>query len=151
MSARTSSLLARRPSQQAGAPDVDVTPVMNMFIILVPFLVSMAVFTQVASHAFSLPASDGAGEAITAAELPLTVVLRDDGVLVARGDRELAHLPADLTGLDVVLAAERRRGGKDQVVVAVDDAVTCAAIVRCLDRCRDAGFTDVGIAEGGAR
>lgn len=150
MNARAISLLSRRPSQQAGVADVDVTPVMNMFIILVPFLVSMAVFSQVASHAFSLPASDGPTEAITAAELPLTVALRVDGVLIARGDRELATLPADLAGLDAVLAAERGRG-RDQVVVAVDDAVTCAAIVRCLDRCRDGGYSDVGLAEGGAR
>lgn len=127
--------------------DVDVTPVMNVFIILVPFLVSMAVFTQVATQSFTLPASDGPGEAIAADALPVTVVLRVDGVQVARGDRELATLPVDQSGLEAVLADERARGGRDQVVVAVDDAVACDAVVRCLDACRAAGFADVGLAD----
>lgn len=151
MRALASSLLARRPSRQADTADVDVTPVMNMFIILVPFLISMAVFTQVASQPFTLPASDGPQQAITADALPLTVVLRADGVLIARGDRELAAFPADQTGLAAALAAERALGGPDQVVVAVDDAIACAAVVRCLDACRAAGYANVGLAEGSAR
>ena len=32
----------------AEVADLDVTPVMNMFIILIPFLVSMAAFTHLA-------------------------------------------------------------------------------------------------------
>jgi biopolymer transport protein ExbD len=36
----------RPPSELVESADLDVTPVMNMFIILIPFLVSMAVFTN---------------------------------------------------------------------------------------------------------
>ena len=43
------------PSQTIDNADVDVTPVMNVFIILIPFLVSMAVFTHHAIVEFSLP------------------------------------------------------------------------------------------------
>jgi biopolymer transport protein ExbD len=35
--------------------DLDVTPVMNLFMVLIPFLVSMAVFTHLAVVDFSLP------------------------------------------------------------------------------------------------
>jgi len=35
--------------------ELDVTPVMNLFMVLIPFLVSMAVFTHIAVIDFSLP------------------------------------------------------------------------------------------------
>ncbi len=80
------SLRQRRPSAAVPGADLDVTPVMNMFIILIPFLVSMAAFTQLAVHEFGLPRDEGAGEAQAADELPLTVVLESAGILVVRGD-----------------------------------------------------------------
>ena len=42
--------------------DLDVTPVMNLFMVLIPFLVSMAVFTHIAVIDFSLPPGDAAGD-----------------------------------------------------------------------------------------
>lgn len=143
-----STLTARRPSRLAELPELDVTPIMNMFIILIPFLVSLAVFAHVATHRVGLPSDDAAGVARTAAELPLTVALGVDRVVLAWGDREVGRVSAD-TGLGDLLARERqRRPGQRQVVVAVDDGVPCAVVIGCLDRCRDAGFTDVGLAAG---
>ena len=154
MSARPNSILSRRPSPVAPQAEVDVTPVLNMFIILIPFLVSMAVFTHLATHAFSLPAEDGAGQARTADAVPLTVVLGVEAVAVVRGEVELLRLPVlaqtcDGEALQELLSSERaRRPELDRVVVAVADGVRCAAVVRCLDRCRDAGYGDVGLAAG---
>ena len=47
------------PSEAADVADLDVTPVMNMFVILIPFLVSMAVFAHVSIIEFSLPPNVG--------------------------------------------------------------------------------------------
>ena len=155
MTAHQASVLSRRPSQAAGPAEIDVTPVMNMFIILIPFLVSMAVFTHLATHAFSLPSEDGAGRARTADAVPLTVAMAADAVAVVWGDVELLRLAVAADGsfdadrLVAVLAAERRRhSGVDEVVVAVDDGVLCAEVVRCLDSCQAAGYGDVGLAAG---
>lgn len=149
------SLRSRRPSQLAPGVEIDVTPVMNMFIILIPFLVSMAVFTHLATHAFTLPADDGAGVARTADAMPLTVAVTVDRLVVAQGDHTLAELPRlaangyDQVELLAVLAAERaRRPEIHAVVVAVDDPVVCADLVGCLDQCRAAGFDEVGVAAG---
>jgi biopolymer transport protein ExbD len=155
MNTRPISILARRPSGITEACEIDVTPIMNMFIILIPFLVSMAVFAHLATHAFSLPADDGAGQARTAAELPVTVAVAADRIVVAVGDRTLASLPVDASGeydqpaLLAALRTERaRRPDVTEAVVAVDDDVVCADVVRCLDQCQDAGFADVGLAGG---
>ncbi len=55
------SFLKKRstPSEVANEADIDVTPIMNMFIILIPFLVSMAVFTKLAIIEFNVPANSG--------------------------------------------------------------------------------------------
>ena len=146
----------RRTTLSGAVPgaDLDVTPVLNMFIILIPFLVSMAAFTHLSSVAFGLPADEGPGQAQTADELPLTVAVGRAGLLVVIGDIELAQLPAvdggqDLERLTEVLGAERRREPRRaRLVLAVDDEVSCAVVVACLDHCREAGFTDIGLAAG---
>ncbi len=150
---RSASML-RRPSGGEVGPEIDVTPVMNMFIILIPFLISMAVFTQLATHAFTLPGDDPAGLARHVDTVPLTVAVAAGGVTVVLGDQPLASLTAGADGgvdgaaLLAVLVAERvRRPGVVEVTVAVDDPVTSAVLVRCLDQCRAAGFTEVGLAE----
>jgi len=149
MATVTTSLLRRRPSALAESAELDVTPVMNMFIILIPFLVSMAAFTHLAAHSFGLPADEGPGKAQAAAELPLTVAVGNSGLIVARGDAVLAELPVrdghqDLDGLGAALSGLRA----DRLVLAVDDPVGVDTVVACLDRCRDAGFQDVGLAAG---
>ncbi len=145
----------RRPTEVAGAVvDLDVTPVMNMFIILIPFLVSMAVFSHLAVHSFSLPADEGPGEAKTADELPLTVALAADRIVVARGEWTLGEAARGESSYDwnaLVTALESARvrlPQVDDVVVAVDDAVVCADVVGALDRCREAGYGEVGLAAG---
>lgn len=149
MAILNASLTRRRPSQAAEVADLDVTPVMNMFIILIPFLVSMAAFTHLAAHHFGLPRDEGAGEASTALDLPLTVAVGTAGVVIVRGDVVLAELPAGENGPDLDLLASALAGQPSgRLVLAVDDQVGVDMVVACLDHCRAAGFDDVGLAAG---
>jgi len=142
-----------RPSEAAQVVDLDVTPVMNMFIILIPFLVSMAVFTHLASHALTLPGDEGAGQAQIEADLPVTIVLALDEIVVLKGDLVLGRLasPAVASGLpelgDLLGRLRTNRPEIERLVLAVDDAVTCAQVVGCLDICHGAGYDDVGLAD----
>ena len=144
----------RAPSEVSDVT-IDVTPVMNMFIILIPFLVSMAVFSHLAVHRFSLPGNDGAGVARTADELPITVAVAVDRIAVARGEWILAETARsagaghDFAALGEALAGVRRDlPDVPRVVVAVDGPIVCSDVVACLDECRDAGFEDVALAGG---
>lgn len=149
MRIHTASLLARRPSNSATAADLDVTPVMNMFIILIPFLISMSAFTHLATHEFSLPGDEGPGEASERSELPLTVAVGLQGMLVAEGDVVLAELPRLEGNLDLVeLTGLLRTQAPERLVVAIDGPVVTAEVVDCLDACRAAGCNDVGLASG---
>jgi len=65
---------------------LDVTAFINLIVVLVPFLLSTAVFSRFAVVDLSLPAqSTGALERLSADKLNLEVVIRADGIEV--GDR----------------------------------------------------------------
>jgi biopolymer transport protein ExbD len=68
------------------AADVEVTAFINLIVVLVPFLLSTAVFTRMSVLDVNLPAqSSAAVEKITGPDLKLEVVIRADTIDV--GDR----------------------------------------------------------------
>ena len=65
---------------------LDVTAFINLIVVLVPFLLSTAVFTRLSVLDLSLPAqSTGALEKLSADKLKLEIVIRADAIEV--GDR----------------------------------------------------------------
>lgn len=133
--------------------DLDVTPVMNMFIILIPFLISMAVFTRLSILSFSLPpdAAPGLDQSNGKPKLKLTVVVASEYLAIAHGEQVLDSIPVnDKTSSYVVLMekiSERRVAidNKSEVVVAVKDSVKFQEMVKVMDVCREAGFQKIGI------
>ena len=68
------------------AAELDVTAFINLIVVLVPFLLSTAVFTRLSVIDLSLPAqSSGAVEQLKVNDLKLEIVLRPDALEV--GDR----------------------------------------------------------------
>lgn len=143
------------PSEAAGETiDIDVTPVMNMFVILIPFLVSMAVFTHLSIIEFSVPPNVGVGLAAADSEKPrlkLTVVAAEQFCSLTLGDSLLDSLPR--SGADYPLEQLRgrlasRRGAlevQDEVVVATRDKVQFKDLVALMDACRESGFEKIGL------
>ncbi|MFP4014425.1 MAG: ExbD/TolR family protein [Chitinispirillaceae bacterium] len=141
------------PSENAETPDIDVTPVMNMFIILIPFLVSMAVFTHVSIIDFSVPSSVGSGTDFSDGKpkLKLTVLVTDSFLAVTEGDKMLDSLPAaggelPFDSLLTVLPVRRSNSDfPDEVIVASRDAVAFKHVVKVMDISRECGFSKIGI------
>lgn len=149
----------RTPSRAVGIDglvEIDVTPVMNLFMILIPFLVSMAFFSHLAVQSFRLPASEGTGQAQVADDLPWTVAITAERIALTRGEWILgaSERLAGERGYDYAQLAELLAGARaqrpdlDRIVVAVDDGIRAAELVTTLDHCREAGFENVGLAEG---
>jgi biopolymer transport protein ExbD len=149
------SLFSERqlPSGPGDDNEIDVAPVMNMFIILVTFLISMAVFTHVAILEFTLPPNVNAGLDRTKGnpKLRLTVRLGADFMGVVLGDKLLDSLAVDNGKFPFDLLAGRlkaRRGEtalQDEVVIASRDEIAFKQVVHVMDICREAGFTKVGL------
>jgi biopolymer transport protein ExbD len=141
------------PSEVADVIDIDVTPVMNMFIILIPFLVSVAVFTQLSILEFSLPPNVGTGldDSTGKPKLKLTVVVTPDYLALTHGENLLDSMGLKEGRFDLSMLTERllvRRDSieiKDEVIVAVRDKVKFEDVVSVMDRCREAGFEKTGL------
>ena len=141
------------PSDAEEDTEVDVAPVMNMFIILVTFLISMAVFTHMAILEFSLPPNVGTGldQSQGKPKLKLTVRLGSDFIGIVSGDKLLDSLP--VTGgvfpFDTLAARIKTRrvetAIQDEIVVASLDEIAFKQVVRVMDICREAGFAKVGL------
>jgi biopolymer transport protein ExbD len=133
--------------------EIDVAPVMNMFIILVTFLISMTVFTHIAILQFTLPpnVSKTLDQSQGKPKLRLTVRLGSDFLGVVLGEKLLDSLPVANGRFPFeALAArlkERRANAdvQDEIVIASRDEIAFKQVVRVMDLCRDAGFGKVGL------
>jgi biopolymer transport protein ExbD len=148
----------RPPSQSAEQIDLDVTPIMSMFLILLPFLVSMAVLTHISVLQFSLPPNVGTGLADTGEKpkVKLTVVVAPEYLAITGGAAMLDSLPLvdGLYPLDSLKAqlTIRKQSAQvaDEIIVAVRDVVAMKHVVSVMDKCRDAGFEKIGLSSAAA-
>ncbi len=81
---------------------LEVTAFINLIVVLVPFLLSTAVFTRLAVLDLTLPAQSAGVEQLKVNDLKLEIVIRPDALDV--GDRIgglIQHIPNQPTGYDV--------------------------------------------------
>lgn len=132
--------------------DLDVTPVMNLFMVLIPFLVSMAVFTHLAVVDFSLPPSDTSSDMITEAkELDISIVITAEGFRVVGTAKKLDLVPRvqnryQFEQLRALLKAIKfEYPSQKSVVLVIEADVIYDDIIRFMDICRESQFPDVGL------
>ncbi len=133
--------------------DLDVTPIMNLFMVLIPFLVSMAVFTQLAIVDFSLPPSqsEGGGAEGETKELDISIVITPKGYRVVGTGRKLDLVPTSdgsyqYEALRVLLKEIKfQYPSQRSVVLVMDGDVLYEDMVRFMDVCRESQFPDIGL------
>lgn len=132
--------------------DLDVTPVMNLFMVLIPFLVSMAVFTHLAVVDFSLPPSNGsAGGESETKELDISIVITAEGFRIVGTGKKLDLIPRvhnkyQFEQLRSLLKAIKfEYPSQKSVVLVIEADVIYEDIIRFMDICRESQFPDVGL------
>jgi len=141
------------PSEITDIPELDVTPVMNMFIILIPFLVSMAIFTQLSIIDFSLPPNVGPSmnSSKTKPVPKLTVRVGDDYLGIVIGDQLLDSLPVANNIYPFNKLSKRLLFHKqdlnynEELIIASKDNIPIKTVVRTMDLSREAGFEKIGL------
>lgn len=119
-------------------------PVMNLLLLLLPFLLENAFLQKFATLDMQLPTiSTAAATAGAAQDVQLTVIVRMDGVEVVRGS-EAPQKVAYRTGWNVevfkMLAdVKKQRPGKRDVIMQVDPMVRYDVVVQVMDVCRSDG------------
>ncbi|MFP4521321.1 MAG: ExbD/TolR family protein [Fibrobacterota bacterium] len=140
--------------------DLDVTPVMNILVILIPFLVSMAVFTQIAVIQFSLPpAAEGGGESQEQApqekKLELTVIISSDSGFTITGTNRRFRINKTAGGSydfkklkDFLQSVKRDYPSHEDVILLAGQEVIYDDIIQTMDICRESKFPNIGLSAG---
>ena len=132
--------------------DIDMTPVMNLFMVLIPFLMSMAVFTQLAIIEFSLPPAQTEGDAAESTkELDISIVVSENGYRIVGTGKKLDLIPKvrgkyQIEKLRTLLKAIKFQYPSQKSVVLVFDGNTLYDdIIKFMDVCRESQFPDIGL------
>jgi biopolymer transport protein ExbD len=153
--------IASKGGSPQGEPiDLDMTPMMNMLIILISFLVTMVVFTHLAVIRFDLPpAVAGGGEAAAdtgsqAQDADITVVITENGFQIMSEGRKRDPVPAGGKGYDYAGLGQAMKKLKAEypsarnVVLLIDSTILYQDIITAMDVCRESDFPDILLSGG---
>jgi biopolymer transport protein ExbD len=130
----------RRGAEQA---DLDMTTFLNLMVVLVPFLLITAVFSRITVVELSLPSTAG-GPAATEPTLRIEVIVRNDGLELARNEALIADIPNidgvyDLDELsERVVALKRQHPDHDGASVLLEPDIAYDHLIQVMDVVRSA-------------
>lgn len=135
--------IRRRRAKHTEAADLDVTPFMNLMIVLVPVLLLSMVFTHTTVIDLNFPSGDNASGQFDPDAVHLEVVVRSNGLQVADGrGGNIKTLPLlegqyDFEELSLVMQElKRRMPEKQDITVLLEDATDYQTLVTVMDKVR---------------
>ena len=136
------SRLKKRRIAHRKEAELEVTPFMNMMMLLVCALLASVVFTKITVIDLDFPAGNGSGEADPDL-VHLEVIVRNDQLVVADGrGGAIKTLPLvdgaqDLKGLSLVMRElKRRMPEKRDIVILLESDTNYQTLVSVMDRVR---------------
>ena len=122
--------------------DINVTPFMNLMMVLVAAMLLSAVFSKITVIDLDFPAGNGAG-AFDPEKLHLEVIVREDGLVVADGQGgTIKTLPTisgvqDLAGLSQVMREVKRRVPEERdIMILLESDTPYQTVVSVMDSVR---------------
>jgi biopolymer transport protein ExbD len=119
------------------APELEVTPFMNLMVVLVPFLLITAVFSRITIVELDLPSAKSA--VASAPVFRPEVVVRESGLEISNGRELIAAIPKvdgefDLVTLgDFMLELKREYPDVSRASVLLEPQIPCDYLVRVMD------------------
>ena len=134
--------LSRRRRRNAETPELDVTPFMNLMIVLVPVLLLSMVFVHTTVIELNFPSGGAAGE-IDPASVHLEVQIYKDRMVVADGRSVIKTIPALPVGThdyDTLALTMRELKGrlpdKRDAIILLEPDTDYQTLVFVMDRVR---------------
>jgi biopolymer transport protein ExbD len=134
--------------------DLDVSPYLNVFLSLLPLLITMAVFTQLAVVEFSLPPAQSEGQSAAPAEqkeLDISIVITKNGFRIVGTGKQLDLVPTErgrylFDQLRALLQAIKfQYPSQKSVVLVAEGDVLYDDLIQFMDVCRESQFPDIGL------
>ncbi len=135
--------------------DLEILPLMNLFVVLIPMLLLSAVFLEITVIRMNLPSDDDSTDPSKREALALSVsILPEQWVVKGRALETLTIDRADVdaeASLGAALASIAVNHPDDHdVVIRSQDTTAYEAIVAVMDASREAGLENISLA-GGAK
>jgi len=143
-----------------GDDSLNITPFMNLMVVLVPFLLTGVVFSRLAVLELNLPTGSTAQAATPPAQEPfrLIVALHHDGISVRGSGMAVTRLALqdgqyDVRGLtDILQRVKASYPAEKAVILLSEPDVAYESLVGVMDACRQSGpsqelFPDISIGE----
>lgn len=132
-----------RRRQHKEAAELDVTPFMNLMIVLVPVLLLSMVFTHTTVIDLNFPSGEGAAGEFDPEAVHLEVVVYSDEIVIADGrGGTIKRVPNVASGYDFVTLSnvmqevKRRMPDKDDIAVLLEEDATYQTMVSVMDKVR---------------
>lgn len=122
--------------------ELQITAFMNLMVVLVPFLLITAVFSQLAVLELNLPDPSATSSENEPPPRSLSVVIRDSGLTVLDAGGPIQTLPStdsvyDLQGLSELLLTIKERLPKEQkITLLLEPSVSYEVLVHVMDAVR---------------
>ncbi len=132
--------------------DLNITPVMNIFLILIPFLLLTAVFVKISILEFSLPGTESASQGQIKTPPVLTILaIREDGFQLKTKGKTFPLISKTAATFDYQMLVEKLQAVKKQyqetkdIILAPQASIKYDTIIQVMDRCRENGFVNISI------
>ncbi|MFQ5707082.1 MAG: ExbD/TolR family protein [bacterium] len=134
--------------------DVNITPVMNIFLILVPFMLLTAVFVKIAVLEFSLPSTEQQSRPMPADPKKVVVTfigITEKGFELKTQGMKIPIIRKNKDNFDfrtlVAKLKEVKTLHKDSedIIIAPQASIKYDVIIKVMDRCRENGFPNISI------
>ena len=135
--------------------DVNLTAVMNIFLILIPFLLLTATFVRITVLELTLPSLDRAGRQTTVQKTESTVL---NILLIKEADLQLnspglkfqkiAKLADDYNWPELTTQLQRVKTKfpeSEDIIISPESTIRYKTIIAIMDQCREAGFPNISI------
>ncbi len=134
------------------AEELNITPVMNIFLILVPFLLLTAVFVKISILEFSLPSTESAAaqEQNKNAVVTILAITNKGFELKSKGLKfPLIAMQNDTFDFRTLVqrlgAVKQKHQFTEDIIIAPEASIKYKTIIQVMDYCREGGFPNISI------
>lgn len=138
--------------------ELQLTPIMNVFLIIIPFLLMTASFVQMAILELNLPALGGRKSHTSQSEQKPVIInllmIKEAGFELKSPDMQFSLIPKQgaqhsLNGLKTELARIKTRyQDSEDIIIQPESTIKYELIIHVMDTCREAGFPNISISAG---
>lgn len=134
--------------------DVNITPVMNLFLVLVPFLLLTTEFVRIAVLELSLPSqnqSSGPQQLSNKSHILILLAIDESGFEIKAPNMPFEKIPRKARKFQFKVLArdlqkiKARYADTEEITIQPEETILYDTIIDVMDTCRDNGFPNISV------